>query len=106
MFATEDGTIAALDRRYECRRKVDHSSSGAIYKGLALANAAVGTTAASRLYATNFSQGTVEVFDQNFAPVTLTPEAFTDKRLPSGYAPFGIANIGGGLVVTYTLAGS
>lgn len=103
MFATEDGTIAAWNAGTNAVVKVDHSSSGAVYKGLALANTAVGTTTVSRLYTTNFSQGTVEVFDQNFAPVTLAPGAFTDSRLPRGYAPFGIANIGGNLVVTYAL---
>lgn len=103
IFATEDGTIAAWNSGTNAVVKVDNSGSGAIYKGLAQANTAVGTSTASRLYATNFSQGTVDVFDQNFAPVTLASGAFTDRRIPSGYAPFGIANIGGNLVVTYAL---
>ncbi|WP_406698981.1 TIGR03118 family protein [Singulisphaera sp. Ch08] len=103
IFATEDGTIAAWNAGTSAVVKVDNSGSGAVYKGLALANTAVGTAVASRLYATNFSKGTVDVFDQNFSPVSLSPGAFTDSRIPAGYAPFGIANIGGNLVVTYAL---
>lgn len=103
IFATEDGTIAAWNTGASAVVKVDNSASGAIYKGLAQANTVAGTATASRLFATNFSQGRIDVFDQNFAPVTLAPGAFTDSRIPRGYAPFGIANIGGNLVVTYAL---
>src|SRR5438105_4010841 len=35
-----------------------------------------------------------------FTAMTLAP-AFMDPAIPSGFAPFGIANIGGNLYVTY-----
>jgi uncharacterized protein (TIGR03118 family) len=69
---------------------VDHSISGAVYKGLAIATDALGTT---RLYATNFHAGTVEVFDTNFVPATPLG-AFTDPHLPRNYAPFNIVPVG------------
>src|SRR5262249_16701151 len=52
------------------------------------------------IYATNFRQGRVDVFDTNYNPVSLS---FTDPNIPVGYAPFGIQNIGGKLYVTYAL---
>ena len=71
---------------------------GAIYKGLAIASTAAG----SRLYATNFHAGTVDVFDGAFAPV-VKAGAFTDPKLPKGYAPFNVAVINGSVYVTYAL---
>jgi uncharacterized protein (TIGR03118 family) len=99
IFATEDGTISGWNPAADATHailKVDNSASKAIYKGLALATA----NGVSRLYAANFFAGTIDMFDSNFAPVTL-PTAFQDARVPSGYAPFNIQNIGGQLWVTY-----
>jgi uncharacterized protein (TIGR03118 family) len=98
IFATEDGTIAAWSSGDAAVLKADQSASEAIYKGLALAS----TAGANRLYATDFHNGKVDVFDANFAPVTL-PDAFSDPNLPAGFAPFGIHNLGGQLYVTYAL---
>src|SRR5262249_29700720 len=39
-------------------------------------------------------------FDASFAPVNV-PGAFVDPRIPKGFAPFGIQNIGGTIYVTY-----
>src|SRR5205823_445260 len=72
------------------------SSGEAIYKGLAIGT----TSAGSFLFATNFHAGTIDVFDRNFALVSM-PGAFHDASLPSGFAPFGIQNISGLLFVTY-----
>ena len=69
----------------------DNSASGAVYKGLALGNF---------LYATNFHEARVDAFDKTFAPASLSG-SFTDPNIPAGFAPFGIANIGGSLYVTY-----
>ena len=106
IFATEDGTIAAWNSGSNAVIKVDDSSvpsatDGAVYKGLATGS--IG--AANYLYATNFRAGTVDVFDGSFHQVRLGSGAvsggFTDRRIPRGFAPFGIANIGGDLFVTY-----
>ena len=89
IFATEDGTIAAWNSGTSAVLKADNSAAGAIYKGLALAN----NGGADFLYATNFHAGTVDVFDSSFHQVALTSRAFTDSRIPKGYAPFGIASV-------------
>ena len=66
------------------------------FKGLAIADTATGP----QLYATDFHHGTVDVFDRTFARVE-HPGAFTDPAIPSGFAPFGIQTVNGGIVVTY-----
>jgi uncharacterized protein (TIGR03118 family) len=76
-------------------------SDGAVYKGLAIASTIPGNVAGDFLYAANFRAGTVDVFDHNF--VKLPPGRFIDRRIPEGYAPFGIQNIGGIIYVTYAL---
>lgn len=99
LFATEDGAIAGWNPGANSSSaivKVNRSST-AIYKGLALATTPAG---APRLYATNFANGTVEVFDGNFHRVNVAG-AFLDANLPLNYAPFGIQNIGGNIVVTF-----
>ena len=99
IFATEDGTISGWNPTAAATQailKVDNSAAGAVYKGLAIGN----NGTANFLYATNFFAGTIDVFDTNFSPATLTGN-FTDPGLPSGFAPFGIQNIGGLLFVTY-----
>jgi uncharacterized protein (TIGR03118 family) len=105
IFSTEDGTISAwaggLNPAENAVLAVDESSSGAVYKGLAFAVNAKGAF----LFATNFHNGTVDVFGPNgadgmFTKVTLEGD-FADAELPSGYAPFNIAVIDGDLFVTY-----
>ena len=99
IFATEDGTISGWSNKVDpgtAILKVDNSASGAIYKGLALAS----NGTANFLYATNFNAGRVEVFNNEFGPATPSG-SFVDPNLPTGFAPFGIAAIGGNLYVTY-----
>jgi uncharacterized protein (TIGR03118 family) len=52
------------------------------------------------LYAANFHSGRVEVFNGEFKRLVFA-DAFVDPRLPPGYAPFGIQNVSGDIVVTY-----
>ncbi len=101
IFAGEDGTITAWNPKANLfnaileadRSQTPTASKGAVYKGLASATNLFGTF----LYATNFRAGTVDVFDSKFAFLG----SFTDRRIPAGYAPFGIQNINGYLVVTF-----
>jgi uncharacterized protein (TIGR03118 family) len=102
LFATEDGTIVGwkpsdgtLARNEKDRSKV---GDGAVYKGLAIAN----NGSANYLYAANFRFGTVEVFDKDFKLVTLSG-SFSDSRIPAGFAPFDIQELGGRLYVTYAM---
>ncbi len=99
IFATEDGTISAWNPGFDlfhARLKVNNAGN-AIYKGVAIAQTGVGP----RLYATNFKTGQVEVFNGAFHPVAMPAGAFVDDTLPANYAPFGIQNVGGNIVVTF-----
>ena len=99
IFVNEDGVISgwnpqvALDHAIVA---VDRGNREAIYKGAALGAVPAGP----RLYVTNFHAGRVEVYDQNFSGIG-GANSFVDPTLPSGFAPFGIANINGSIYVTY-----
>jgi uncharacterized protein (TIGR03118 family) len=93
LFATESGTIAGWSPKVNPAAAVtgvDRSGSGAIYKGLA--------TVGDKLYATDFHNARVDVFDASFK---LVPGGFSDPKVPKGYAPFGIQALGGNIFVTY-----
>jgi uncharacterized protein (TIGR03118 family) len=99
IFATEDGTIAAWNPTVDKRHAViafDNSGAGAVYKALTLGSNAQGKF----IYATNFFNGTVDVFDSHFQPAQLAG-SFSDPTIPDGFAPFGIRNVNGTLFVTY-----
>jgi uncharacterized protein (TIGR03118 family) len=100
IFATEDGTISGWNPNVDPASSVlavDNSQggTGAVYKGLAIAQTDDGTF----LYAANFRNGTVDVFDQNFKQVN----SFTDPNVPAGYAPFNVQVLDGHLFVTFAL---
>ena len=100
IFSSEDGTISAF-RGNPIITVVPNANApahGAIYKGLAIDSRTAGT----QLYATDFHNGKIDVFDSSFHLITLAG-TFTDPNLPAGFAPFGIQNIGGTLYVTYAL---
>jgi uncharacterized protein (TIGR03118 family) len=70
---------------------------GAVFKGLTLAAT---TKAGPELLAADVANGTVDVFNSKFAPVS-TPAEFKDPAVPAGYAPFGIQNLGDKIYVSY-----
>lgn len=103
IFASEDGTISGWNPGVpppatSTKTIVTVASSstdplgGAVYKGLAIAG--------DRLYVTDFRGGKVDVFDSSFAPLAM-PGAFVDRRIPKGFAPFGIQALGDEIFVTY-----
>ena len=103
LFATEAGTIAGWNPAANATNaliEVNNGGTGASYKGLAIGNNASGDF----LYAANFGNGKIDVFDSGFAAASLAG-SFTDPNLPSGYAPFNIQNLNGTLYVTYALVG-
>ena len=54
------------------------------------------------LYVADFRQARVEVFDTNFKEILSIETAFkTLQRVPAGYAPFNVQNIGGNVYVSY-----
>jgi uncharacterized protein (TIGR03118 family) len=97
IFASESGTISGWNPTVDpTHTVVAVHKPDAVYKGLALANAASGP----QLYATDFVGGHVDVFNSSFGP-GVASGGFVDPRLPAGYAPFGIAAVQGMLVVTF-----
>jgi uncharacterized protein (TIGR03118 family) len=112
IFATEDGTISAWAGGVSAVPKVDNSdngsANGAVYKGATSAE----IDGKKFLYVTNFRSGKVEVYDTNFKRVHISEDAFDPdgdgdrdnrggERIPRGFAPFNVQNIGGTLFVTY-----
>ena len=99
IFSTEDGTINAWGPGVTGTTAIvaaDHSAAGAIYKGLALANNGSGNF----LYAPDFANARIDVFNSTFGDATLTG-SFVDPTAPVGYAPFNVQNLGGDLYVTF-----
>ena len=104
IFSSESGQITAWNSMADpvtmgmSTAQVEFSSPTAVYKGLAIVNGDDGP----HLYATNFHDGTVDVFDTHFNKVHLEG-GFRDDDLPAHYAPFGIHAIGNRIYLTYAL---
>jgi uncharacterized protein (TIGR03118 family) len=102
IFDSESGQISAWNPTADpissgmSTGTLEFSSPTAVYKGLATATSDSGTF----LYAANFHDGRVDVFNSTFQP-TSTPGGFTDPTIPDGYAPFGIQAIHNLIYVTY-----
>ena len=98
LFATEDGTISGWNPAVDSGSSVlavDDTmvGGGAVFKGLA-----IGTTdKMTFLYAADFRNGTVDMFDDKFNQVN----SFTDPNLPKGYAPFNVQVLDNDLYVTF-----
>jgi len=90
ILAGEDGTLAAWSTGTQAQ-KVFTATDGASYKGLAIAG--------NKLYAADFHNGKVDVFDTSFAKQAAG--GFTDPNLPERFAPFGIQAIGNSIFVAY-----
>ncbi|HJW18702.1 MAG TPA: TIGR03118 family protein [Flavisolibacter sp.] len=101
MFAGADGIISGWNGAAGNNALViANNAPAASYTGLAMAHTSSGDY---YLYAANFSQGKIDVWDKNFTPVQMS---FTDPALPSDYSPFNIQNVGGKLYVMYAKIGA
>jgi uncharacterized protein (TIGR03118 family) len=96
IFVTEGGVIAGWQTGATAVTRVDNATAMASYKGLAIAT----RNNVPRLYATDFHNGKVDVYDQAYVKITTTG-GFADPNLPAGYAPFGIAANGAVVFVSY-----
>ena len=98
IYACEDGMIRAwsptVPRGWskEAVVAVDTGASGALFRGITLAR--------GKLYATDFHNDRILVFDSKWRPV-VKPGAFVDRAKPAWYSPFGIQAIGDRIFVTY-----
>jgi len=98
VYACEDGNIRAwtptvpTDWSAKAEVTVDQTGQGAIFRGVAFAD--------GLLYATDFHNDRVEVFDGAWRQVR--PQgSFRDPQIPSWYAPDGIYAVANHLFVTY-----
>ena len=95
----EAGTVAGWAPAVNATSAVtvfDGGINGPRYKGLAIAR----NVGANLLYAADFRNNVVDVFNANFVRVSL-PGSFRDPGLPAGYAPYGIQAIGDRIYVAY-----
>jgi uncharacterized protein (TIGR03118 family) len=98
IYACEDGAIRGWSPAVpegwssEAVVAVDAGSTGSVFRGLAIAG--------GRLYATDFHNDRVVVYDSHWRPV-VRRGAFVDPQIPAWYAPFGIQAIGSRIFVSY-----
>jgi uncharacterized protein (TIGR03118 family) len=71
--------------------------ANAVFKGLAISGS---PTAGPELFAADVANAQVDVFNENFAPLS-TPSEFQDPAIPKGYAPFNVQVLRGDVYVTY-----
>jgi uncharacterized protein (TIGR03118 family) len=94
IFDSEDGVISGWAGSFGTTAQTAAiSSTGAIYKGLAIGSDAKG----DHLYAADFHNGVVEMYTNDFSSFT----TFTDPTVAAGYAPFNAQVLGGELYVTF-----
>jgi uncharacterized protein (TIGR03118 family) len=101
IYACEDGMIRAWSPWVPRTRQpwssqtevvIDPGATGTVFRGVTLAE--------GRLYATDFHNARVLVFDSRWRRVE-KPGAFVDHSIPSWFAPFGIQAFGRRIFVTY-----
>jgi uncharacterized protein (TIGR03118 family) len=99
IFVNEDGVISGWSPTVDSTNAIiaiDDGEEGAVYKGAALGESSNGT----RLFVTNFSEDSVDVYDDTFTEVE-DEDAFVDPSIPDTFSPFGIENINGLIYVAY-----
>jgi len=98
VYACEDGRLrawtATVPTGWSTRAEVtvDATGEAAVFRGVAVAG--------SRVYATDFHNARVDVFDSRWRRVTV-PGRFADPSIPAWYAPSGIQVFGRSVFVTY-----
>jgi uncharacterized protein (TIGR03118 family) len=98
VYACEDGRIRAWTPTVPVAWSsdavvvVDAAAEAAVFRGVAIAG--------DRVYATDFHNARVDVFDAGWRRLRL-PSAFVDQRIPEWYAPAGIVVSGRSVFVSY-----
>lgn len=95
IFATLDGTISGWSHFFPSASLigVNNSGSGASYVGLAITTRTTGNL----LYAADFNNNKIDVYDGKFKFVT----SFTDHNIPAGFTVGNVQDINGQLYVAY-----
>jgi uncharacterized protein (TIGR03118 family) len=100
IFVSETGKVTAWNGASGAAAQEVVDNAGHVYKGLAIGSNAGG----NRLYAADFANNHIDVFDGTFTATTVSG-GFVDATIPAGYAPFNIQNLGGFLYVMYAKVG-
>jgi len=99
LFDGEDGIVRAWNGAQGTTAIIvgdgDQSAAGAIYKGLAIAT----TPSGPELFAADFHNNKIDVFDSNFKLLKAT--GFVDPSLHKHFAPFNVQVIGNRVFVAY-----
>ena len=103
VFGSLDGTISAWNASLtNAQVVVDGSSNGTSlgnsYTGLAIEN----NGTASYILAANFAQNAIDVYETEFAHITLAGH-FVDPAVPQGFAPFNVHVLNNQVYVMYAL---
>jgi uncharacterized protein (TIGR03118 family) len=104
LFVTEDGTLSGWNPTVQATKAVVkvNTHSASVFKGMAVATVDDRHAgSANYLYVADFRKGRINVYDTNFYPISMHRDAFRDERIPKGFAPFNIQNIGGNLYVAF-----
>jgi len=104
LFVTEDGTLSGWNPGVNATAAIIkvNTHSASVFKGMAVAtidDRHAGPT--NYLYVADFRKARVNVYDTNFHRISMGDEGFHDERVPHGFAPFNIQNIGGNLYVAW-----
>jgi uncharacterized protein (TIGR03118 family) len=110
LFASITGNIAGWDPNAPAAGSttavIGASQPGHVYTGLALANNGSGNF----LYAADFANGKIDVFNSSFALQPVANFPFADPTIPttSGntFHPFNVQALGGSIYVTYAKVGT
>ncbi|HVQ92682.1 MAG TPA: TIGR03118 family protein [Mycobacteriales bacterium] len=98
LFSTLSGDLLAWNPAAAPTTAISVSHvDGAVYTGLAIGSNEFG----SFLLASDFRNGRIDVFNSLFQRSNLPAPAFTDPRLPRGYAPFNVDFLDGHAYVAY-----
>ena len=98
VYACEDGMIRAWTPTVpgpwstDAEVVVDEAGEAAVFRGIAIAG--------ERVYATDFHNGRVAVYDSHWRRIR-RDGAFSDPAIPEWYAPFGIQAVGNRVFVSY-----
>jgi uncharacterized protein (TIGR03118 family) len=98
IFDTLGGTIAGWNSGSAA--VTEGRVRGAVFTGLTEAS----TSSATYLYAADFKNNKIDVFDTNYVRQT-SGFAFVDPKLPKGYAPYNVQTINNKLYVEYDPVG-
>jgi uncharacterized protein (TIGR03118 family) len=103
IFASESGYITGWNPTVPAAGSTAAQTAkyipGAVFKGLAIAT----VNSAQYLYAADFHNNVIDVFNGSFKKISFGQGTFTDALLPKGYAPFNVQQLRGAIYVTYAM---